>query len=375
MDDVELLVAGAGFAGLCCAKAAAARGVKTLVVDKKPCAGHKVHTTGILVKEVADAWDLPRILTHKIHGVRLYSPALRSLDLHSPGYYFQATDTPALLTWLERQASNAGARIQHEARFVGGAPAHGTTRTAMIANRGRKRCVSFEFLVGCDGARSAVAKSMRLGLNREFLCGVELEFEDVARIDRDYLHVFIDSELAPGYIAWVVPGVGITQFGLATAYPAVPRINDFVAKVSRLFDLDNARLLGKRGGLIPCGGVVSPIARDNVILIGDAAGMVSPLTAGGIHNAMGVGRAAGVAISNHLLDGEPDPVRAFKRDVPSFFFKRMLRAGFNRPLPNRVYERLLDSTAFRRAAQNIFFHHRGLFSVRALRDMVLSVSH
>jgi len=55
-----------------------------------------------------------------------------------------------------------------------------------------------------------------------------------------------------------------------------------------------------------------------VILIGDAAGMVSPLTAGGIHNAMGVGRAAGVALSNHLLDGEPDPVRAFKRDVPSY---------------------------------------------------------
>lgn len=370
MDEVELLVAGGGFAGLCCATAAAARGVDTLVLDKQPAPGHNVHTTGILVKEVADAWDIPRALTHKIHGVRLYSPALRTIDLQSPGYYFQATDTRALLAWLERQTREAGAKIKHRARFLGCAPRTGATRRATVKTGGGECGVGFKYLVGCDGARSQVAKSMCLGRNKAFLRGVELEFDGVTRLDRDLLHVFIDSELAPGYIAWVVPGVAVTQVGLAVRYPATPNIRQFLNKITYLFDFTQATIASKRGGLIPCGGVVSPFARDDVMLIGDAAGMVSPLTAGGIHNAMAIGRAAGIALSNHLLDGEPDPLRVLERDVPSFFFKQMLRAGFDRPLPNRVYEHLLQSRAFRAAAQNIFFHHRGLFSMRAWRDMV-----
>ena len=79
----------------------------------------------------------------------------------------------------------------------------------------RRESIGFDFLVGCDGARSRVAESFGLGRNREFLSGVELEFEGVRDLDDDCLHVFIDTKLAPGYIAWVVPGVGITQVGLA----------------------------------------------------------------------------------------------------------------------------------------------------------------
>ena len=50
------------------------------------------------------------------------------------------------------------------------------------------------------------------------------------------------------------------------------------------------RILSRRGGPIPCSGIVRPLATEQVMLIGDAAGMVSPLTAGGIHNALRFGR-------------------------------------------------------------------------------------
>ncbi len=370
MDSVQLLCVGGGFAGLCCATAAAARGVDTLVLEKRARPGDRVHTTGILVKEVADAWDVPRALTRKISAVRLYGPNLSMLDLRSPGYYFLATDTPGLLGWLDQRARDAGANVVRSASFVDrgrGATGRGSADVRMGA---RKQVIGFDFLVGSDGARSGVAESFGLGRNREFLGGVELEFEGVRDLDEDCLHVFIDTELAPGYIAWVVPGVGITQVGLAVRRPAVPRVRDFVAKISKLFNFDDAKLVSRRGGVIPCGGVVKPNARGRVMLIGDAAGMVSPLTAGGIHTAMDMGRAAGVALSNHLLDGDPGALSAFERQVPSFFFKQILRRGFDLPVPNAVCDRLMDSRAFRAVAQNIFFHHRGLFSVRAWRDMV-----
>src|SRR5262245_38428946 len=103
MIDVEIV--GAGFAGLTCARAWAVRGLRTRVLERKKDPGDAPHTTGLLVKEVADEWDIPRALTRKIRGVRLYSPSFRWIDLQSPGYFFLATDTPAVLRWLAASAA------------------------------------------------------------------------------------------------------------------------------------------------------------------------------------------------------------------------------------------------------------------------------
>ena len=65
------------------------------------------------------------------------------------------------------------------------------------------------------GARSGVARTFGLGRNRRLLVGLETEYEGVRGVDPDRLHVFLDSQIAPGYIAWVVPGLGVTQVGLA----------------------------------------------------------------------------------------------------------------------------------------------------------------
>ncbi len=142
----------------------------------------------------------------------------------------------------------------------------------------------------------------------------------------------------------------------------------FLNKVRSLFDFSATRVVERRAGLIPCGGMVKPFAASKVMLLGDAAGMVSPLTAGGIHNALDVGRAAGVAISSFLLDGGKDPAAIVNSALPSFYFKQLLRRAFDLAPPNGFYERMLDSRILRIAAKNIFFHHRGLLSLRAWMD-------
>lgn len=335
-------IVGAGFAGLACARACAARGLRTVVLERRPAVGAFPHTTGILVKEAADEWDVPRAITRKIRGVRLYSPSLRSIDLESPGYSFLATDTPALLRWFARQAEEAGAEI----------------RCGTAWNGGRPR----DFLVGADGPRSQVARAFGLGVNREFLTGVEAEFEGIRGVDEDVLHCFIDPELAPGYIGWVVPGVGVTQVGLACRRP---RLEPFLAKISRVFDFGSARLAGRRAGLIPVGGTVRPFAAEGVLLVGDAAGLVSPLTGGGIHTALHHGRRAGVALAEHLLDGVP----SLRLDYPRFTWKLLLRRLMDLRWPGRGVDAALASPAFRSLAQAVFFHHRGLFSPAAWRDL------
>jgi flavin-dependent dehydrogenase len=388
--NVDLLIVGGGFAGLTCAQAAAARGVSTVVLERKRKPGDACHTTGLLVKEVSDAWDFPRNLTRKVHGIRLYSPNLKSIDFVSRGYYFLATDTPGLLRWMTGQAVDAGAEVQLGGAYEG----------AYRSNAGiqlEDHPLSARFLVGCDGARSRVARDFGLGRNRRFLVGVEGEFTGVTCLDEDRLHVFLDSHLAPGYIAWVVPGLDFTQVGLAVTQPHVPRLGPLVERLSRIFNFDRARLVGRRGGLIPCGGIVRPwitrnqasklddghrlrkergeesarlIHHGGVMLLGDAAGMVSPLTAGGIHPAMRLGRAAGIALSDYLLEAGQNPDRVLRSLVPSFTFKQFLRIGFNLEPPDWLYDVALGSRAMRNLAQTLFFHHRGLFSLDAWRDIL-----
>ena len=159
-----------------------------------------------------------------------------------------------------------------------------------------------QFLIGADGARSRVAERFGLGRNRHFLTGVEIECEPLSGVDERFLHCFADSEIAPGYIAWVVPGVGATQqiCCLAAQPPASSQLLGALAAngLKTHYDIREIRVTSRRSGLIPSGGMVKNIGTNRVALVGDAAGMVSPVTGGGIHTAL------------HFLDAGPPLVRA-----------------------------------------------------------------
>jgi digeranylgeranylglycerophospholipid reductase len=358
----DCTIVGASFAGLACAYALARNGLRVTVLEKKADAGAKLHTTGIIVKDAVDQIALldalPPQLTRRIHGVRLYAPNLRHVDLEAPGYYFLATDTPAVLRWLAQQAEAAGAQLAYRTTFRHAQRAQGGISLGELGTT--------RYLIGADGPKSHVASALGLGCNREFLVGVEHEFAGVDFPEPDKLHCFVDRRLAPGYIAWMVSGVGMLQVGLArrqrgSSWQPDAAMAALLAKLAPICDLRQHAPAAVRAGLIPCGGVVEPVAAPRVLLVGDAAGMVSPLTAGGIHTALKHGLAAGHAISDYLNGKAADPCQQFVRSYPTFRLKRWLRFAFDRFQSDVLFNLLLATRPMRTAAGIVYFHRKGVF--------------
>jgi flavin-dependent dehydrogenase len=169
--DFDIVIAGASFAGAACAIAAAQRGLRVCVLERKRDPGEKLHTTGIIVKEAAERTllgHIPAALTRRVEEVRLYAPSLEPLPLAAPGYYFLTTDTPQVMRWLAEQMRACGVDLRLGQAFNDGERIAGGWQ---VAGTGSTR-----YLVGADGARSRVAQRCGLGEVRQFLYGIEYEF-------------------------------------------------------------------------------------------------------------------------------------------------------------------------------------------------------
>ena len=356
--DFDVTVVGASFAGAACALAAARRGLRVCVLERKRDPGDKLRTTGIIVKEAAEhtlLQDIPARLTRRIEAVRLYAPSLKQVALAAPGYYFLTTDTPAVMRWLAQCLRECGADLRLGCAFTDAVRIEGGWQVPGV---GRTR-----YLVGADGARSRVARHCGLGTVRQFLYGIEYEFPGAQLARPDALHCFISRRHAPGYIGWIAQNPTGIQAGLALRHdPArarVPDIDGFLLRVGQAGGLPRLLRPGTtRAGLIPCSGPVFDLARDGAILVGDAAGVVSPVTAGGIHSAWEHGWAVGRAIAARLRDGGPEPERVAIEAAPRFRFKRALRWAYDRMPFDWPFDLLLQTPPLRWMAEQVYFHRR-----------------
>lgn len=357
--DWDLAVVGASFAGAACALAAAQYGLRVCVIERKRDPGIKLHTTGIIVKEAAEqTWlnRMPDALYRRVERVRLYSPNLRSLPLQAPGYYFLTTDTPNLMRWLADELRAQGVELRLQCSFN---TAQRDGDAWRLEGLGRAR-----YLVGADGAKSRVAQRAGLGRVQDFLYGIEYEFAGAELGEPDALHCFISKRYAPGYIGWATQNPTGVQVGLALrhgdARTSGPDIDAFLERIRPSIGLtQNAAATATRAGLIPCGGPVSPLSAPGVMLVGDAAGIVSPVTAGGIHSAWRHGWAVGEAVAKHLRHGGPPPERVAIDAAPRFRTKRLLRHAYDRLQMDWPFDLWLNSMPLRWAAEQVYFHKRG----------------
>lgn len=309
MKTFDVVIIGSGLAGLQCAKLLSQKGVKILLVDRKTDLTKGIHTTGIFVRKTFEDFEFPpNTLGKAVRNVALYSPKLRRLHLKSEKDEFRVGKMGVLYEEFLQECVANGVRFARATAYKGIEIIDGETIVRLEKN-GETSEVKTKVLVGADGANSRVARDLKLDENMDFIVGVEEIYENAPLDCEPILHCFLDAELAPSYLAWVTNDGEDVHIGVGGFYPDEnPReaLEKFKTKIAGKFvNLENAKLTEKRGGKIPVGGVLNNIASERGLLIGDAAGAVSPLTAGGLDPCMRLSAMAANVIWERLKTDDP----------------------------------------------------------------------
>jgi flavin-dependent dehydrogenase len=237
-----------------------------------------------------------------------------------------------------------------------------------LDSRSSSSWVKTSYLIGADGSQSRVARDLQLETNREWIVGVEDVLSGVPLEGPPRLHCFLDPELAPGYLAWIAHDGEETHIGVG-GYPRMfnpaQALERFRAGLSEIIDLRHAKLIETRGGRIPVGGVLRNIATRHGLLIGDAAGAVSPLTAGGLDPCMRLSTLAAKVVAQFLESQNPQVLSAYSGDLfrarfTSRLWMRRIAASVRQPALMELACASLRLPILNRFAWHVFFG-RGSF--------------
>lgn len=303
----EAIVVGAGLAGLWAARALAWYGVRVLLVDHKREVGDAIATTGIFVRRSLEGFVLPNdCLGPPVRQVTLHAPSGRMLTLESSRDEFRVGHMAMLYRRLLAEAVAAGAVWSPETHFAGSEPSGGGSRVFLRVH-GQLTTTTTRFLMAADGAKSRTAASLSLDLNYSWIVGVEEVLTGVPLNGAPCFHCFLDPELAPGYLGWVVHDGLEAHIGVAgDPERFVPRaaLETLKARAAGFFPLDRGHVVERRGGSIPVNGILRSIVNRRGMLLGDAAGAVSPLTAGGLDPCLRLSQLAAEQVAAYVRDGD-----------------------------------------------------------------------
>jgi flavin-dependent dehydrogenase len=340
MERFDVVVVGAGLSGLRMANLLAREGLSVLLTDRKTDPACGVHTTGIFVRRTLESFPLPETcLGPPIRRVTLFSPSGRRSTFQSHHDEFRIGRMTALYEQELKTAAAAGAVWAAGHTFERIDCLHRNTLVELRTQSGHARIVRARFLVGADGTFSPVARALRLDRNEKWLVATELVLPGSALDCAPQLMCFLDPRLAPGYIGWVAcdgrethVGVG----GLAGRFEPAEMLGAFLGKAAATLARDG--VLGdpaaftavgreRRGGCIPIGGMLRRIAGTRGLLVGDAAGAPSPLTAGGLDPCFRLSTVATEAIVDHLVRDDQDLLAAYSGDRfrPRFTSRLLMR--------------------------------------------------
>lgn len=334
---VDVVIVGGGPAGCFTGEALAKCGFEVAIVEEHGEVGNPACCAGIVgmdglreLKIKPGKWVLG-----KLRRAVFYPASNEPVEITRNKVDALVIDRAAFDRELARKAAKAGAVLLLRTRCVGLKLGR---KPVVKLKGGCETEVEARLVIGADGPASIIAREAGLLKNARYLKCAQLE--TIAEVRADATELYFGSSFAPGFFAWLIPAGDLCRVGLGTTRgDALRKLLSFVeTHPTASTKVQSDKILNLCAGIIP-----EPLTRkiytDHVMLVGDAAGHVKPLTGGGIYVGLSCSQlAAEVAVN--ALGGEPTAkkLRAYEQAVMKRFgreFKLGIRV-------RKIFERMTD---------------------------------
>lgn len=374
----DVLVVGAGPAGSMTAKTVADLGLDVIFIEEHETPGTPVFCgEGLSINGIKNAGLEPvaPYVCQQITTARVVAPNGNTVDLHAMDWTGYTLDRSEFDKALAENAVKAGAKLMTKVSATGVIKEGEQIVGVKAIKDGKEIEFRAKVVIGADGHWSIIRRSA--GLANYFddwvtcaqykLSGLDLE-------DSAVNEFWIGEIYAPGGYAWVFPkskkvanvGVGVRD---KHTKPAVEYLKDFVANDPRF---RNAKIEMKNGGICPVSGTLDRIVMDGLILTGDSAGQLIPMTGAGLHCSIQSGKMAGRTAVAAIKEGDVSEERlsAYRVEFDEYWGRRIIEAGKVLNMLDKFNDEDLDILAEVISHKDIMHMANGLNVASAMAGLV-----
>jgi digeranylgeranylglycerophospholipid reductase len=309
-ESYDVVVVGAGPGGSITAKTAAEHGLDVLLIERNQEIGVPVKCAEGVSKDIEN-FVVPDMkwISAIVKGANIYGPdgtkvVMISDKMEEVGYVLERR---LFDKFLASEAARAGAEVRVKTEAYGIIKENGYAKGVYTRSMSGDTRIFAQVVVGADGVESMVGRwaGINTRLPPHNICvGAEYLMCNIEP-DENFSEFYLGSEIAPKGYVWVFPkggncanvGIGIGGDASGENHRAIDYLNAFVRS-----KFPNGKIMAEMYGAVPLSGPQDENVSDGLILVGDAARQVNPLTGGGIVYAMQAGEIAGNVIAEAVQE-------------------------------------------------------------------------
>ncbi len=303
-DSYDVVVVGAGPAGLASAKSCAEHDLKTLLVEEHPVIGEPVQCGETFHVSMLKELGLEDIPFNEPKNARIYSPDKKTIEIELQ----DGASSPLVIVErkiLEKsfavKVANLGVDIFTKTPAVDVIKENGFVKGVKVLHFGEKKDIRSKVVIDASGPNAFVARKAGLNVYRnieDFNSCAQFQMAGID-IDGKTAEIYLGG-VAPGGYVWILPkGKGFANVGIGVSgdigNKALGYLESFVENDPRLKD---GSIIETNVGIVPVGGEAEKLVSNGLILVGDAGRMVNPATGGGMIFAIKAGLAAGKVVAD-----------------------------------------------------------------------------